>query len=206
MKYTKLIKLAAIALFSISASCGDHDHDHDKEHGHDHSDGDHKHSDKEHAHIDKDHKDHDHSNPEHDHSKCNIEVGPNGGRLVNGVAELILNNDGKLTLAFIKTPSPDTQVILLMDSEPLTLTQNGNSYTTPIIAPKLPADVHVSIKNAENKFVEKILVIAGKCTDCNNAELACTCHNHDHGDHGHDKHSADKDEHQHDHSDHGHDH
>jgi len=204
MKYTKLLKLSAISLFSILASCGDKKDDHA---GHDHDHGDHS----GHSHDEKgEHAGHDHDNPEHDHTNCGVVVGPNGGRMIDEKAELSLNDKGQLTLSFSKAPSADTKVVLLIESEPLELTKTGNTYTSAPVADKLPAEVHVSIKSGDDKHVEKIKVEAGKCTKCKNAKLSCTCHNHDHGDKedhkGHDH--GDKDDHKgHDHgedSDHSH--
>ncbi len=189
MKLTNILKLTAIAAFSITASCGDkHDdhagHDHA---GHDHAEGEHdEHAGHDHAkgeHDKDEHAEHDHSNPDHDHSKCGVVVGPKGGRMIEDMAELNLTDDGKLTLDFVKAPSADTKVTLLINSEPLELTKEGNTYTSTKVNNLLPAEVHVSIKSADDKHVEKFKVETGECPDCKNAKLACTCHNHDHGDH-----------------------
>ena len=198
MKLTNILKLSAIALFSISASCGDKKDDHA---GHDHGDKADDHAGHDHGTKDDDHAAHDHDDPDADHSKCGVVVGPKGGRMIEDMAELNLNDKGQLTLSFSKAPSADTKVALLINSEPVELTKEGNTYTSTSVADKLPAEIHVSIKSADDKHVEKIQVAAGKCTKCKNAKLSCTCHNHDH-DHGdHDDHEG------HDHGDHeGHDH
>lgn len=199
MKYNKLLKIAALALFAISASCNktDHDHDHDKNeehHGHDHDEkGDHS------SH------DHDgHDDPEHDHSKCGVLVGPNGGRMIEDTAELNLTPEGKITLAFIKAPAAGTEVTLLLNgSDILELTQAGNTYTSSTNVTKFPAKLHVKIKNDDDIHVETVPLKQGKCAECKNSELACTCHNHDHDKEGHDDHHEDHDGHE-DHGDHDH--
>ncbi len=204
MKYTNILKLSAIALFSLCASCGDK---HDDHAGHDHAEGEHDKADKK-----DDHAGHDHNDPDADHTNCNVLVGPKGGRMIEEMAELNLNEAGQLSLEFVNTPSADTKVIILLDSEAVELTKDGNTYTTVSVADKLPAEVHVSIKGDGDPFVQPYKIEAGKCTKCGNAKLACTCNNHDHGD---DKAHGDHDDHKgHDHDKkddhkghaHGHDH
>lgn len=196
MKYTNILKLSAIALFSLCASCGDK---HDDHAGHDHAEDDHHKAGKK-----GDHAGHDHSDPDADHSTCNVVVGPKGGRMIEDMAELNLNDAGQLTLDFSKAPSADTKVALLINSESVELTKEGNTYTSASVAGKLPAEVHVSIKSAEDMHVEKIQVEAGKCTKCTHPKLACTCKNHDHDNGDHKDHKGhDHDDHKgHDHSDH----
>lgn len=123
--------------------------------------------------------------------------------MIEDHAELNLTDQGELTLVFVKAPAEGTQVALLLDSQPLELTQDGNTYTSTTIADKLPAEVHVSIKSADDKHVEVIKVEAGECTKCNNAKLACTCNNHAHDEEGHEGHDHGTDSHD-DHE--GHDH
>lgn len=186
MKLTKLYKLSAFSVFALCASCGDkeehsdHDgHDHSSHAGHDHSE----------TMTDKDGAD-------DNHEKCGVVVGPNGGRMIEDIAELDLSDDGKLSLNFANDVQDDTKVAILLDSEPLELTQSGNKYESVSVTDKLPASVIVSIKGGEVRHVEEIDVEAGICPKCNEKKIACTCHNHDHGDHE-----------GHDHSDHeGHDH
>lgn len=188
MKLTNILKLSAIALFSITASCGDQKDDlkghvhaedaHEDHSGHDHAKSEHD-----------DHAGHDHEGDDHDHTKCGVVVGPKGGRMIEEMAELILTEGGHLVLDFKEAPTEDTNVVLLVGSEKLVLTKEGKTYTSASVANKLPAEVHVSIKNDDDIHVEKIQVEAGKCKKCNHAKLACTCHNHNHDhDHDHDDH------------------
>ncbi len=181
MKYTNILKLSAIALFSISASCNDKKCDHT---GHHHSDADHADKVATAAKPDEkcDHAGNDHDDANADHTKCGVVVGSKGGHMIEDMAELSLNDKGQLILNFSKAPSADTKVVLLVNSESVELTREDNTYISASVADKLPAEVHVSIKTADDKYVEKILVEAGKCTKCKNAKLSCTCHNHDHGD------------------------
>lgn len=117
--------------------------------------------------------------------------------MIDDHAELNLTDKGELTLTFTKTPAEGTQVMLLLDAEPLDLNQDNNTYTSTPVADKLPAEIHVSIKSTDDKHVEVIKIEAGDCTKCNQAKLACTCNNHahDHEDHDHEGH---------DHEDHDH--
>lgn len=188
MKLKRILTISAISITALLSSCGDKD-DHA---GHDHEKGAHdEHAEGEHD----DHEGHDHAKGEHeegeeDHSKCGVQVGPNGGRLIKEVAEFNLNSDNKMTLTFVAEPAEGTQIVVLSEGTPVELSKEGKVYTSTEAA-KLPAEVHVSIKEATGKKnVEKFTVEAGKCTKCGNKKLACTCGNHDHGDHddheGHD--------------------
>lgn len=185
MKLKRTLTISALSITALLSSCGDKD-DHA---GHDHAEGKHdEHAEGEHD----DHEGHDHAKGEHeeDHSKCGVQVGPNGGRLIKEVAEFNLNSDNKMTLTFVAEPAEGTQIVVLSEGTPVELSKEGKVYTSTEAA-KLPAEVHVSIKEATGKKnVEKFTVEAGKCTKCGNKKLACTCGNHDHGDHddheGHD--------------------
>ena len=119
--------------------------------------------------------------------------------MIKDIAELNLTADGKLTLSFLVKPAEGTKVTILHDGAPLELTQAENVYESAAIADKLPADIHVAIKEtAGKKTVEKFKLESGKCVKCKNAKLACICDNHEHDNHDHGDH---------DHGDHkGHDH
>ena len=181
MKLKRILTISTISITALLSSCGDKD-DHA---GHDHEKGAHdEHAEGEHD----DHEGHDHAKGEHpkgeeDHSKCGVQVGPNGGRLIKEIAEFNLNSDNKMTLTFISEPADGTQVVVLSEGTPVELSKEGKVYTSTEAA-KLPAEVHVSIKEAAGKKnVEKFTVEAGKCTKCSNKKLACTCANHEGHDH-----------------------
>jgi len=181
MKLKTILKVSAISLTALLASCGDKKDDHA---GHDH--GDHE------GHDHGDHAGHDHGKEgdHEDHSQCGVVVGPNGGRMIQEVAELNLTDANALTLTFVAAPAEGTKVLALLEGTPLALTQADNVFTSAPIA-ELPGEVIIKITEATgNKITEPPFQLeAGKCTECSQAKLACTCHNHDHDDHeGHHDH------------------
>lgn len=195
MKLKYITSAVALGLFTLVASCNksEHsDHDHSKESTEEHAahaDKEKKdeHADHDHASHDDDHKDehagHDHSahSDDEDHSSCGVQIGDNGGRVLNKIdGELLLSEDGKLTV-FIKEGVTLDKLTVLIDSEPLALTKGeNNTYTATTAKDKLPATLHIAAVVSGKKSVDSFELSLEKCGDCSNPEYKCTCHNHDH--------------------------
>jgi len=196
MKLKYITSTVALGLFTLVASCNktDHaDHDHSKESAEEHAahaDKDKKdeHADHDHGSHEDDHKDehvgHDHSahgDDEHDHSNCGVQIGDKGGRVLKKIdGELLLNEDGKLTV-FIKKGVSLDKLTLLIDSGPVALTKGeNNTYTATVAKDKLPATLHIAAVVSGKKSVDSFDLDLTKCGECGNPEYKCTCHNHDH--------------------------
>ena len=149
MKLKYIASTVTLGLFALLASCNkseDVEHDHSNESVEEHAA--HSGKDKKDEHADHDHEEHDHAahaDDEHDHSTCGVQIGENGGRVLNKIdGELLLNEDGKL-IVFIKEGVTLDKLTLLIDSEPVSLTQGeNNTYTATTAKDKLPATLHIA--------------------------------------------------------------
>lgn len=195
MKLKYITSAVALGLFTLVASCNksDHaDHDHSKESADEHAahagkDQKDEHADHDHGSHGGDHKDEhaghahaDHGDDE-DHSSCGVQIGKKGGRVLKKIdGELLLSEDGKLTV-FIKEGVTLDKLTVLIDSEPLALTKGeNNTYTATTAKDKLPATLHIAAVVTGKKSVDSFELSLEKCGDCSNPEYKCTCHNHDH--------------------------
>ena len=169
---TIFASLAAAAI-ALTASCKT-DGKAGGDHGHDHADGD------EHAHVDGD--GHDHAG--HDHSKCDVQIGPNGGRmLANTGAEFLITAEGEIKLFFLNdkkevvAPTVDSLTVLLGANE-VELKKEGKVYASAAMKDKLTGKATVKTKTGDKSKTDKFEVSLEKCGECKNAEYKCTCHEH----------------------------
>jgi len=181
---TIFASLAAAAI-ALTASCKT-DGKAAADHGHEHADGD------EHAHVDgekhEDHAGHDHAKGAHDdhadHSKCEVQIGPNGGRmLANTGAEFLITADGEIKLFFLNdkkevvAPTVDSLTVLLGANE-VELKKEGNVYASAAMKDKLTGKATVKTKTGDKSETDKFEVSLETCGECKNAEYKCTCHKH----------------------------
>lgn len=164
------IALTASCKTDIKATAG---------HGHDHPDGD-EHAG--HDHAEGEHDGHDHAG--HDHSKCDVQIGPNGGRmLTNTGAEFLITEEGEIKLFFLNdkkevvAPTVDSLTVLLGANE-VELKKEGKVYVSAAMKDKLTGKATVKTKTGDKSKTDKFEVSLEKCGECKNAEYKCTCHEH----------------------------
>jgi len=193
MKHSSLLKLSAIAFFSLFASCSEEKKDEPLNDQKKASSAQAPKSEQQKKTPKQDHQnttsqqnrsrisdvltDTENILPKVAQAASNVIVGDNGGLMVKGAVELTLNDADQLTLIFDEIQKPDTKITVLINSEPATLNQEGNTYTTRPITEKLPAEINLSIITPEETITDIIQVDSGQCDKCNNLKLACTCNN-----------------------------
>lgn len=170
MKLKYITSTVALAIFTLVASCNksentDHDHEnHDRNHKDEHAGHDRA------AHGE-----------DEDHSSCGVQIGKNGGRVLKKIdGELLLSENGKLTV-FIKEGVTLDKLTLLINSEPIALTKGeNNTYTATVLKAKLPSSLHIAAVVNGKKSIDSFDLSLSKCGECSNPEYKCICHNHDH--------------------------
>ncbi|MGC4072677.1 MAG: hypothetical protein QM760_09190 [Nibricoccus sp.] len=136
---------------------------------------------------------------DHHHEKIKT---PNGGRLIASVephAEFLVLPDRKVQITFInddgKPVAPEAQVVTVTAGDrsapaKLSFTKSGNSLVSDTALPAgndFPAVVQIKVTPDAKTVNEKFTVNLSKCSECSNAEYACTCEHgrDDHKDHKH---------------------
>jgi hypothetical protein len=183
MKYekTKLVALAAAAIYGLAACGGEKNHDdHDD---HDHGD-DHKHDESAETGDDENH-DHD-----HDHAHDEIVAGPNGGRVLTEVephAEFLVTDDRKVQITFVDddlkpVPAAEQSVRVVAGdrSNPtkLEFTKSGDVLVSDKVLPEgndFPVVVQITTSPDAKRVPVKFNLNMEQCPTCENKEYACTC-------------------------------
>jgi len=171
MKLKHITFTIIAGIFSLMVSCNKSEHaenDHSKETPQEHA----IHS-KDNETAKQEHDDH------HDYSLCGVEIGKQGGRVLKNIdGELLLTEDGKITVFMANSVTLD-KLTVLIDSEPVELTKSeNNTYTAATTKDKLPASLHIAAVIDGKKSVDSFDLSLEKCGECTNSGYLCICHNH----------------------------
>ena len=171
MKLKYITSTVVAGIFILMVSCNKSEQanlDHSKETPEDHTT-----YNKDSETAKQDHEDHD------DHSLCGVEIGKQGGRVLKNIdGELLLTEDGKVTVFITDSVTLD-KLTVLIDSEPVELTKSeNNTYTAATSKDKLPASLHIAAVIDGKKSVDSFELSLEKCGECTNSGYLCICHNH----------------------------
>lgn len=132
---------------------------------------------------------------DHDHDHEAKIAGPNGGRLLTKLephAEFFVTTDRKVQITFLDDSgapvAPTTQAVTVTAGDRaaptrLTFVRSGNVLISEGELPAgnlFPAVVQIKLSPDAKTVVERFNVNLALCPDCQHAEYACLCTDHDH--------------------------